>query len=407
MTNAPQNNWHLTKGGEGFRPVLNSPGFEFTVTFPPFAFSDACSFQYNSRVGWIQRGWPFKLGFLPDWCTGDYSGRIGWVGLEICMQGEERMELGPNGGSSGEYSRNGKVSPAFSSQPWWRGSGVGMSSPAIIQNFKSKSHAGGTLLGEASVVGQSEGQKSIDGKSDTDAKHIANGNHLHEEQQVQPVSSLQLQIMPEYLFPHTQLELGQSVACAAFSLPDPYSGMMTAYAPHAMQVHPQVLGMPHSRMPLPFEMAEEPVYVNAKQYHGILRRRQSRAKAELEKKVIKSRKPYLHESRHLHAMRRARGCGGRFLNTKKSNMNAGKPCPENAMASVSASLGFPDLLSDTPANPVERIPKNADGYQHSSGFHLSSPFHPKQVDRVDEGDISGQRRSALMENQPWKRAVAM
>nr|XP_027070307.1 nuclear transcription factor Y subunit A-3-like isoform X4 [Coffea arabica] len=72
-------------------------------------------------------------------------------------------------------------------------------------------------------------------------------------------------------------------------------------------IQPQMMGIAPARVPLPPDLAQDgPIYVNAKQYHGILRRRQ----------------PYLHESRHQHAMNRVRGSGGRFLSTKKQQQQS-------------------------------------------------------------------------------------
>ncbi|KAL3533807.1 hypothetical protein ACH5RR_007328 [Cinchona calisaya] len=145
------------------------------------------------------------------------------------------------------------------------------------------------------------------------------------------LSSIASPTMSEHLIPVPQLKLvGHSAGCASYACPEPLSwGNSPDYGQN--WVHSDFHGMHHSRMALPLELAEEPVYVNAKQYHGILRRRQLRAKAELENKVAKVRKPYLHESRHLHAMRRARGCGGRFLSKKNLDKADGNASSENSI----------------------------------------------------------------------------
>ncbi|XP_057455114.1 nuclear transcription factor Y subunit A-3-like isoform X2 [Lotus japonicus] len=123
----------------------------------------------------------------------------------------------------------------------------------------------------------------------------------------------------DFTFPPSQLSYNQSLANIAFHHAEPcFSGLLAApYGPQPNIHHAQLIGMAPVRIPLPLDLSEEPIYVNAKQYHAILRRRQYRAKLEAQNKLAKNRKPYLHESRHLHAMKRARGSGGRFLNTKK------------------------------------------------------------------------------------------
>lgn len=283
------------------------------------------------------------------------------------------------------------------SEPWWR-TGFNSSSVEHINDGvgpkDSQSQSNGAPVDSA----VKEPQTILSPRSGSD------GNYGHNHPILQP----------------QQFELvGHSVACASNPYSDPYyGGMMAAYGPQPL-VHPQLIGVHHARMPLPIEVAQEPVYVNAKQYHGILRRRQSRAKAELEKKLIKNRKPYLHESRHQHALRRARGSGGRFA--KKADNDSSKhtaeeklansgPALSSQSASSSGSEPFPTDSGGEATGPHQVNRHEAqkfNHYQNHNGFQGS--LYPLQLgERGEKADCSGQQWGSIpSDNRTPKRALAI
>ncbi|KNC98397.1 transcriptional activator hap2 [Spizellomyces punctatus DAOM BR117] len=122
---------------------------------------------------------------------------------------------------------------------------------------------------------------------------------------------------------------------------------------------------------------DEPLYVNAKQYHRILKRREARAKLEAMNKGRKE-KGYIHESRHRHAMRRPRGPGGRFLS-----------------ASELAALKDKE---DTPPPSTPPTPAPTQQQQQQQQQHVSRPqvsLQPQKMIHL----ASVQQRLAAMQSQ--------
>ncbi|XP_076952902.1 nuclear transcription factor Y subunit A-2-like [Bidens hawaiensis] len=147
-------------------------------------------------------------------------------------------------------------------------------------------------------------------------------------------------------------------------------------------------------LPLNLSTDDGPIFVNAKQYHGIIRRRRSRAKAEMKKKVTKIRKPYLHLSRHLHAKRRPRGCGGRFLNTKE--MEKGK-----------TGILDPKPTGSQRSEGLQYDRETTGGGSYVSGSEVTSMFSMADLNSFPMGNLSGVSLADMMVSGNAIRGMGM
>ncbi|KAG8466091.1 hypothetical protein KFE25_005661 [Diacronema lutheri] len=138
-------------------------------------------------------------------------------------------------------------------------------------------------------------------------------------------------------------------------------------------------------------LEDAPVYVNAKQYHRILKRRAARAKLDHERGGSSGRRSYLHESRHKHALRRVRGAGGRFLTASAMAAAAAEKGPAAAAAPSEGAADEQGTAvpagahDDAAERPPAEAPGEADDARRAAGAGSHVRAHSDEQ-RAGPGD---------------------
>ncbi|KAK2467773.1 hypothetical protein APHAL10511_000068 [Amanita phalloides] len=138
-----------------------------------------------------------------------------------------------------------------------------------------------------------------------------------------------------------------------------------------------------------FPIDDEPLYVNAKQYYRILKRRVARARLDELHRLSKQRKPYLHESRHKHAMRRPRGPGGRFLTADEiaAQKAAQITQPPSSSSPIQESLHPSDRDSFVGQPPPPPPPVAMTSIAYRSQFSIPIP-QPTQAHLASKSPVA-------------------